>query len=373
MLPYIVIGNPENRRVTAFLAALSARGRLPPTVISWESLLREPRVLRDLLDMPALVRIDSFGENFAVDRLLYARGFAAATAENVTTVEPERALTLVEDRGLVLCPRQHHLGFLHILDELEAIFAVHPSWRILNPPSTIRTLFDKRVTSRLYHSLRLPVPPIIDGVHGYEDLRARLDERDGDAAYVKLASGSSASGLGLYQRKGDDETLLTSLEMADTGWYNNLKVRRYTDRARIATIVDYLCREGAQVEESVKKARLDGSFFDCRVLTVAGEPAFVVVRQSSLPITNLHLGGHRGDLDQLRAACPPEAWATAMDSCRKVHAAHGALHVGIDLLFEPHYASHRIIEANAFGDLLPNLTRDGLNVYEWEIERASEA
>ena len=374
MLPLLVIGNPQNRRVQAFLSALASRGRPPARVFAWESLLTAAglRQLSDLPDVPMLVRLDSFGENFAVDRLLYARGYAAATAEGVSTIEPERALGLVEDRGLFLCPRQHHLGFLSVLDDLEAVFAAHPRWRILNPPSAIRQLFDKRLTSRLYHRLGVPVPPVIDGVDNYDALRARLDERDCHAAYVKLASGSSASGLGLYQRRGDSESLLTSLELTRTGWYNNLKVRRYTDAARITAIVNALCREGAQVEESVDKARLDGRVFDCRVLVVAGEPAFIVVRTSSLPITNLHLGGTRGDLTALRAACPPEAWEAAMASCRTVHAAHGALHVGIDLLFEPRYVGHRVIEANAFGDLLPGLTHQGLSVYEWEIE-ASEA
>ncbi len=329
------------------------------------------RALGDSPDEPTLVRIDSFGESFAVDRMLYARGFAAATAEGVSTIEPARALSLVEDRGLFLCPRQHHLGFLSALEELEGIFAAHPRWKILNPPSAIRQLFDKRVTSRLYHRLGIPAPQFIDGVSNYDDLRTRLDERGLEAAYVKLASGSSASGLGLYQRRGP-ESLLTSLELAETGWYNNLKVRRYTDRARIRTVVDALCREGAQVEESVDKARLDGRVFDCRVLVVAGEPAFTVVRTSSLPITNLHLGGTRGDVDALRATCPPDAWEAAMSSCRSVSAAHGALHVGIDLLFTPRFDGHRVIEANAFGDLLPNLTHQGLSVYEWEIE-ASEA
>jgi hypothetical protein len=32
--------------------------------------------------------------------------------------------------------------------------------------------------------------------------------------------------------------------------------------------------------------------------------------------------------------------------------------------------SHVVLEANAFGDLLPNLERDGLSVYEWEIHHA---
>jgi len=34
------------------------------------------------------------------------------------------------------------------------------------------------------------------------------------------------------------------------------------------------------------------------------------------------------------------------------------------------FSAHRIVEANAFGDLLPGLLRDGKDGYEWQIERA---
>ncbi|MEO6775629.1 MAG: hypothetical protein ABI467_21890 [Kofleriaceae bacterium] len=36
---------------------------------------------------------------------------------------------------------------------------------------------------------------------------------------------------------------------------------------------------------------------------------------------------------------------------------------------EPDLVHHRVLEGNAFGDLLPNLERDGLDVYGWQIRR----
>jgi hypothetical protein len=54
-----------------------------------------------------------------------------------------------------------------------------------------------------------------------------------------------------------------------------------------------------------------------------------------------------------------------------VYAAHDCLHIGVDLLLEPGLRLHRIIEANAFGDLLPGLTSAGKSVYTWEIEAAA--
>ncbi len=85
--------------------------------------------------------------------------------------------------------------------------------------------------------------------------------------------------------------------------------------------------------------------------------------------SNLHLGGARGDLEQFRRRVPDIAWQAAMDSTRAVQRASRAFHVGVDLLFEPGLTKHRIIEDNAFGDLLPNLERDGLDVYGWQIRR----
>jgi hypothetical protein len=280
---------------------------------------------------------------------------------------------LAYDHGRILCPRQYHLGFLKTLTELQGIFAAHPRWRILQSPASIADLFDKRITSRKYASLGVPVPEPLDGVTDPESLRQRMREQDCREVFVKLSCGSSASCLAIYRRGRTRDTLVTTIEQAATGWYNSLRVRRIDEPARVDEVLGFLLAEGSQVEHSIPKARLGGDYFDCRVLTVRGEPAFTVVRQSRHPITNLHLGGWRGDLDELRAAVPPNEWEDAMESCRTVARAHDCLHVGIDLMFEDYFTGHRVLEANAFGDLLPNLRRDGLTVYEWEIREALRA
>jgi hypothetical protein len=131
-----------------------------------------------------------------------------------------------------------------------------------------------------------------------------------------------------------------------------------------------LLDEGCHIEEHVSKARLERRFFDTRMLTVDGEVAFTVVRTSPHPVTNLHLGGARGTIEELEAAIPPDVLAAAHESCAKVFADHDCLHIGIDVMFTAAADGHCVLEANAFGDLLPNLERDGLSVYEWEIRAA---
>jgi hypothetical protein len=368
--PFLILGNPENRRVSLFQEALAAQGLPSARVIAWADLVRSTAPLEAVPNEPTLVRIDSFGESFDVEKGLLARGFEDAARASVSVLPPDAIDALSFDRGRIRAPRQHHLGFLRVLGDVAAVLATKDQLRVLNPPASIADLFDKRVTSRRYASLGVPVPRFFDGIDRHETLRARLREAGVRTAYVKLSCGSSASCLALYHLGDTSEIVTTTIEQASEGWYNSLKVRRYRAPHQVAEILEFLLREGSQVEESVPKARLDGAFFDCRVLVIAGEPAFTVVRQSRLPITNLHLGGRRGDLDALHAAAPASVIDSAMDSCRRVHAAHQCLHVGVDLMYEDGYTGHRVLEANAFGDLLPNLQRDGLSVYEWEIREA---
>ncbi|WP_425334831.1 STM4014 family protein [Myxococcus stipitatus] len=368
--PFILIGNAENRRVTLFQEALTRQGLAPAHVVPWRELLANPSLLSDLPDTEAIVRIDASGESWDVEKALLKRGHAEAVKLGCSVLEPEQVETLREEHGRIVCPRQAHLGFLSVLSELESCFAKHPRWKVLQSPASIADLFDKRITSRKYAARGIPVPEPLDDVTDTQSLRERMREQDCREVFVKVSCGSSASCLAIFRSHRGRESLVTTIEVTESGWFNSLKVRRIEAPERVEEILGFLLREGSQVEHSIPKARLSGDFFDCRVLVVAGEPAFTVVRQSRGPITNLHLGGKRGDLEALQAAMPGKTWEWAMESCRAVARVHDSLHVGIDLLFEEFFEGHRVVEANAFGDLLPNLRREGLTVYEWEIREA---
>lgn len=365
---FIILGNPENRRVTLFQEALVSLGHRPAHVVSWLEFLRDPAALADVPIDEAVVRIESFGENFEVEKALLELGYPDAVSAGCTAIEPDRVRRLVHDTGLILAPRQHHLGFLVALRRLEKLFAERPAWRPMSAPASIAELFDKRLTSRRYEALGVPVPTRIEGVQDVDSLRRAMRHAGCRAAYVKLSCGSSASCLVLFELHGAGrESLFTSIELAKTGWYNNLRVRRIVEHARVNEVLDFLLREGSHIEHSVPKAKLDNAYFDCRILAIRGEPVFTVVRQNKHPITNLHLGGWRGELSALEAAAPREVIAAAHESCRAVAREHDCLHVGIDLMYEPGFTGHRVLEANAFGDLLPGLKRDGRSVYQWEL------
>jgi hypothetical protein len=356
---FVVIGNPQNRRITLFTEALCEAGQAPPEVVPWLELLRDPDRLRAVDPGPALVRVDSCGEDFAVEReLLFRGGLPGAHA-------------IEERRGEVIAPALSHRGFQNALAELAAALRERPEWTVLNLPDEIEELFDKRRTSRRFRDAGVPVPEFLDEVP--TSSAALLDAcraRGWKQVFVKPTMGSSASGVLLVTIGAKGAVVRTSLEWDAPRWFNNLRLSHYRAPADVARALEFVLAQGAQVERAIPKARLAGAFFDCRVLCIAGEPRFVVVRQNTHPITNLHLGGWRGSVDELRATLEPGAWERMLATCRKVASLYRSLHLGLDVLFEEDLLHHRVIEANAFGDLLPNLTLEGRSVYRWEIEAA---
>ena len=352
-MDWILLGNPENRRVQGFVDALAEEGHALRTVVAWRDVLDDPRVLDDLDDTPAFLRIESAGEHEGVqERLLHLGGYRGPRPHF----------------GQVVGPTALHRGFVGAMGIMGEVLRGHPSWVPLATPDAILSVFDKRAFHERCAALGVPTPERLH-VDTVDALYEALEHAD-HSVYVKLRYSSSASGLGVYRHRPRPR-LMTTVRVTHEGRFNSLRIQRVTDPARIRDLLTWILEEEhGHVEVSAPKARLGGANFDCRVLMVAHEPAFVVVRHSRHPITNLHLGGWRGDPSALRSACPPEAWHRAMEDCRTVSRAYGGLHLGIDLLFEPGFRQHRLIEANAFGDLLPRLERDGRSVYRYEIAHA---
>jgi len=332
-LQWGILGNLDNRRVTAFAATLDR----PPILLSWEDYLHDPHSQHTLAGCD-LVRMESFGEDLAVERLLVDLGDGDGSA-----CTP----------GRITAPDALFRGLCRALDA----WTLRPT---APHPAIVPRLFDKRLTLA---GIDVPVPERLPQPTSVEAIIDGVRSRGWHRTFVKLATGSSASGVGmLFTRR--QPRFMTSMQRSDTGWFNSLRIQRHDD---VVPPLSFLVDQGCVVEQAIDKARLDGAWFDCRVVTILGEPRFVLVRQSRHPITNLHLGGWRGRLDALRERCPPKLFAAAMESCRAVaHAYPGALHLGIDLCFDRTWTHHYILEVNAFGDLLPRLQVDGRTVYGWE-------
>ncbi|MEZ4322820.1 MAG: STM4014 family protein [Myxococcota bacterium] len=352
-----VVGNPENRRVLSFVEAAERLGLPRPQVVPWRDVIRDPSVLAGL---PAGgVRLESVGEDVEVAELLLDRGLAAARAWGCEVVEPGEGR---RDFGRVLGPRQAHLGFLAVLDDLEAVLTERGDLTSLQPLDTIRACFDKNVTARVLESAGVPVARAIPCDTASDVLAAHQRERR--PLWVKVTCASSASCLAVVRGAGPVH-LMTTLHQGPSGRFNSLRLCRVGGDDVVPTL-DWLLAEGARVEVDLPKARLDGAVFDLRVLVIRGEPRFLVVRQSRHPITNLHLGGWRGDPDALWRFLGPHGREALIEVCRGVGRALPHWHLGVDVLVGPD-GTLAVLEVNAFGDLLPRLENAGLDTYGAEI------
>ncbi|WP_431971347.1 STM4014 family protein [Nocardia sp. bgisy134] len=349
---WVIVGNGENRRVGMFTDAARAAGSAEIRVVEWRDVLSEGGAD---FSGDEIVRLDSPGENPGVDRLL--RGIS----------EPTR----VEGSA------RWYARFLDAARSLRGGFR-------LDDTADLAVLFDKRLCHARLSRAGVPVPssPTSGGrasVRGWADVRRLMREAEMPRVFVKLAHGSSASGVLAIESSRDGRLrATTSVEITPEGHlHNSLRVRRYTAEREIATIIDRLAPDGLHLERWIPKVSQDGRSADLRVVVVGGRATHAVVRTSRTPLTNLHLGGARGDLARFRAAAG-EHWATALSICEQAAACFPAtLCVGVDVLPAVGWRRFMVAEVNAFGDLLPRLTglpegpAAGLDTYTAQVVAAT--
>ena len=369
---FVVVGNPGSRRVALFQAAL-ARLELPPAqVVSYAGLLAGHLTLPDVVRRGAIVRIESPGQDWEVERVMLAAGADVSAEEGCEHIPREEIGRLAFERGRILPSRQWYLGFCETLRLIERQLAACPPHRLMNQPAEIAVMFDKsRCHARLLRA-GVAVPPSIGPAACFDELIERMRQAACYRVFVKPAHGSSASGVVAYQSNGQRHHATTTVEMVREGGtlrlYNSRRMRIYQEPRQIAELIDALCRQRVHVERWLPKAGFDNRTFDLRVVVVAARARHVVVRLSRSPMTNLHLLNTRGDVEALLARMGPAAWEAARSTCERVMECFaGSLYAGIDLLICPGYRRHAVLEANAFGDLLPGVLHDGLDTYAAEV------
>lgn len=347
-----VVGNPENRRTALFADAARAAGLPAPRVVPWERVLREGGA-----DFAAdeTVRLDSPGEDPDVDRLLRD----------------------VQDPTRVEGSARWYTRFT------EAVRGLRGGVR-LDDAGELAVMFDKRCCHAVLDAADVPVPesptsgPDAVRVTGWDDVRTVMREHRMPRLFVKLAHGSSASGVLAVEASGSGRIrATTSVELTGDGrLFNSLTVRRYERETDIAAVVDALAPNGLHLERWLPKASQRGRAADLRIVVVAGRATHAVVRTSTSPLTNLHLGGTRGDLDAVRDAVGTAGgrWPDVLAVCERAAACFPrTLCVGVDLLPAVGWRRFAVGEVNAFGDLLPRLTglpgsgAEGLDTYAAQV------
>jgi hypothetical protein len=369
---FVIVGNPESRRVTLFQAALQGLGLPPARIVPWADLIANHADLGGVVRAGDVVRIESPGKEFAVERALIALGADEPDDSRYDRVSRATAEQLSFDKGAMLYPRQWFLGLRAALARVAQQLAACPPHRLMAAPEDILAMFDKRSCHARLLAAGVPVPRALGAIHGFDELLAAMEQGRCQRVFVKLAHGSSASGVVAYQTAGGQHHATTTVEAvgSDGGLrlYNSRRLRTSTDPREIAVIVDALCRHGVHVEQWLPKAGISGRTFDLRVVVIAGQARHTVVRLSRGPMTNLHLLNTRGELSPVIARMGPAAWEATRRSCEAAMAAFPAsLYAGIDLLIASDFRRHAILELNAFGDLLPDLLWDGDDTYTSEI------
>ena len=326
-----------------FADAVRASGHAPPRVVAWRDVAAgvTPTFTAD-----EWVRVESPGEDAEVDRLLRR--------------QPRPA-----EHGEIGGLSAWYGGFSEALHRVAAAARAGGA-RLLNDPDEILVLGDKRACHARLAAAGLPVPPSLPPVAGYRELRVAMVEDGWQRVFVKPVYGSSASGvIALATAGGAPERIraTTSVELSHGRLFNSLRVRTYHDEASVAAIVDALAPDGLHVERWFPKAGLGDRVVDLRVVVIAGRPSHVVVRASRHPMTNLHLGGARGDLAEVKERAAGH-YDSALETCAAVARCFPvSLHLGVDLMFAPGWRRHAVAEVNAFGDLLPGLLVDGRDTY----------
>lgn len=370
---FVLVGVPANRRVAMFQEALGSSGLPPAIVISWLDIATR-RVRWDQVLAPNMVlRLESSGEDFETERAILAVGADEEDEEDsAARISRSQALALDPDFGAVRYLRQWFLGFSRLLRELTEALPAVPSLALMQTPGGIELLFDKVRFQAILADAGHPVPRSLGRVRSFDQLISEMDRAATNRVFVKPAHGSSASGVMALERSGGRIQAFSPTELVRQGGsvriYNSLKVRKYTNLDDIAALVNALAPERVQVESWVPKAGLDEHRIDVRVLVVGGKARHAVVRQSRSPMTNLHLGNARGDLERLVERMGQPAWDALCRRCEQAQPLCGGnLYAGWDVAIGTDFRKHWLLEANAFGDLLPRVLHEGKTTYQAEI------
>lgn len=361
VLPLVVLGVASGKRVKLMQAARQSLGLAPAIVVEWSAWLDQPAMLEQALASPCIFKIESPGDDGALHRRLLLDGCAALG----------QAMQAVARHGELSLSRAWFAGLTRAMHRLQAQLATLPDARVMNAPEELLLMTDKLACQRHLQERGVAVPRLLGAIAGYDHLIAMLDQQGLDQVYLKARYGSSASGVIAYRRRRNGsggEQATSSAHLVDedgtTRLYNVKTPRRYGRHEEIRLLVDLLAGQQLYAEAWLAKPRSGDGHYDLRVVTLGGAPAHGIARIGTRMMTNLHLGNRRADPATLLGA----AGLAAMEQgARQAAGAFPASHViGFDLVVR-HGAFH-VLEANAFGDLLPGLAWRGLDTYAAQLQ-----
>jgi hypothetical protein len=382
-LRYVLIANPGTKRCEAYrrelLAFWAARGHPPDvTIVRGADVADRDGCLDGLpgFNRPAVVRMESPGKDDDAYRSMLAAGARGDPSE------PAQHWRSVElPKGMLVRPGLWYRGFCHVLAGLRRSFDARQHLAPTACPLAVAEMFDKAATCRKLEAAGIPVPKSIDPAQWSAPIppgefkrlltggpHRHFVPQGWPSTYVKLNSGSSATGIVAVRPTSRGQVgVSTVVEIG--GRFFNTRRPRTLSKAALSSALQFLVGEGAIAQCGIPLAQVDGQNFDLRVVCVYGRPVATIFRVSPHPMTNLHLGGRRGDFGRCRAAVPTRDWLDALDHAADAAGRFDSAVAGVDVVFEQGTGRPFVLEVNAFGDFFPGwVDAKGRSLHAVEIE-----
>ncbi len=366
----VLIGEHDSPRVKGFVEACAQFSAVHCEVVPYLTMSESLDQLREKLKPDSIIRIESPGKNFSVEKLLLKRGYSAANEEPVLTLSPKELEALSFCKGAILPSRQWYLGFKQLLQELKQIGA-EAGCDFLNRPDDIATMFDKIACQKLFQQASIPSAMQLGEISSFEELREKIRTNNCSRVFLKLAHGSSASGLIAFRMNQHHMQACSTIELEESGpekrLYNSRKLKVLNNHTEIEKLVNLLCHDRVFAEEWIVKANHNGQSCDLRIVTIDGIAKHKVLRLSSGPFTNLHLLNQRAETDEFESRMGSQ-WQSILKTTEAVARIFPrSLYMGIDLLVSAGLKKHAVAEVNAFGDHLKDVYFDKHNTYTSEL------
>jgi glutathione synthase/RimK-type ligase-like ATP-grasp enzyme len=356
MLPWVVLGVGASKRTRGLITAAAAGGA-PVRLVEWREWLASADALERHLQQPCRFKIEPPGDDAQAHlRLLH---LGCERLGRPPCPAPERGELLAADAWFE--------GFSLVMQRLAALLRQLQHVKAVNAPDEIVAMTDKLICQRRLLALAVPTAPLLGPVHDFDHFTALLDRHGLDRVFLKARYGSSAAGVVAYRRNRRGQQQATTSAQLHEGdeqhaggrLFNVKRLRSYQRPDEVRRVVDLVAAQGAYAEAWIPKPRCGAGHFDLRMVTFGGRAAHRVARIGQRPMTNLHLDSERADPAQLLAA--PDLQAAEAAAERGARVFPGSQIIGFDLVVRRGQA--HVLEANAFGDLLPGLLWHGRDTY----------
>ena len=350
-----MLGVGGSKRSRGLQAARAALGLAPARLVEWRDWLAQPDRLSQALAGPCDFKIEPPGDDAQAHLQLLHQGCDALG----------RPRCAAPGHGELLATDAWFHGFADAMVRIAAVLAQAPQAHVVNAPANIVAMTDKLACQQRLQAHAVPTAALLGPVDGYDALRALLDAHGLDRAFLKARYGSSAAGVVAYRRnrRGDEQATTSAALQPVAGaaprLFNVKRLRSYHRPAEIRQVVDGIAAQQAYAEAWLPKPRCGAGHFDLRVLALDGRAAHRVARIGQRAMTNLHLDSRRGDAAALLS--PDELRLLEATAEHAATAFRGSRLIGFDVVVRG--SSAHVLEANAFGDLLPGLLWQGQDTH----------